>query len=222
MRSPFAPIHLLLFIISLALLLAFIHIGILTIAFEKLGLSQTTAFTLLFASLFGSAVNLPVFTVNAELPADAKYSPVKSGLLRHPVVPFSGKTVIAINFGGCVIPFGFSLYLLAFYPLSIPKVLLGIIIVTVISWLASRPIPGIGIGMPIFVAPFTAAGSALLLEPELSAPLAYISGTLGVLVGADLLRLNDVRKLGTPFASIGGAGTFDGIFITGIVAVLLA
>ncbi|MDP1549856.1 MAG: DUF1614 domain-containing protein, partial [Nitrosomonas sp.] len=28
--------------------------------------------------------------------------------------------------------------------------------------------------------------------------------------------------LGTPYASIGGAGTFDGIFITGIVAALLA
>ena len=62
----------------------------------------------------------------------------------------------------------------------------------------------------------------MLLNLEQSAPLAYISGTLGVLIGADLLRLGDIRKLGAPFASIGGAGTFDGIFITGIVAVLLA
>jgi len=28
--------------------------------------------------------------------------------------------------------------------------------------------------------------------------------------------------MGAPVASIGGAGTFDGIFMTGIVAVLLA
>ena len=76
--------------------------------------------------------------------------------------------------------------------------------------------------MPVFVAPFTAALTALLLAPEQSAPLAYICGTLGVLIGADILRLNDIRKIGTPMASIGGAGTFDGIFITGIVAVLLA
>jgi uncharacterized membrane protein len=76
--------------------------------------------------------------------------------------------------------------------------------------------------MPLFVAPFTAALTALLIAPENSAPLAYICGTMGVLLGADLLRLNDIRKIGTPVASIGGAGTFDGIFLTGIVAVLLA
>jgi uncharacterized membrane protein len=42
-----------------------------------------------------------------------------------------------------------------------------------------------------------------------------------VLIGADLLRLKDIRRMGTPVTSIGGAGTFDGIFMTGIVAVLL-
>jgi uncharacterized membrane protein len=42
------------------------------------------------------------------------------------------------------------------------------------------------------------------------------------LIGADLLNLDAVRGLGAPVASIGGAGTFDGIFLTGIMAVLLA
>ena len=45
---------------------------------------------------------------------------------------------------------------------------------------------------------------------------------LGVLIGADLMRMKDIRRIGTPIASIGGAGTFDGIFLTGIIAVLLA
>ena len=31
-----------------------------------------------------------------------------------------------------------------------------------------------------------------------------------------------IKKLGAPVASIGGAGTFDGIFFTGVLAVLLA
>jgi uncharacterized membrane protein len=52
--------------------------------------------------------------------------------------------------------------------------------------------------------------------------LAYISGSLGTLIGADLLNLNNIQGLGAPVASIGGAGTFDGIFVTGILAVLLA
>jgi uncharacterized membrane protein len=76
--------------------------------------------------------------------------------------------------------------------------------------------------MPVFVAPVSAALLALTLDASHSAPLAYIGGTMGVLIGADLLRLNDIRSLGSPFASIGGAGTFDGIFLSGIVAVLLA
>jgi uncharacterized membrane protein len=57
---------------------------------------------------------------------------------------------------------------------------------------------------------------------EDSAPLAYIAGSLGTLIGADLTNLSKVRGLGAPVASIGGAGTFDGIFLTGILAVLLA
>ncbi len=46
--------------------------------------------------------------------------------------------------------------------------------------------------------------------------------TLGSLIGADLLNLKKIPELGTPIASIGGAGTFDGIFLTGIISVLLA
>ncbi|WP_269319877.1 DUF1614 domain-containing protein [Nitrosococcus oceani] len=49
-----------------------------------------------------------------------------------------------------------------------------------------------------------------------------MAGTLEVLLGADILRLKDIRRIGTPITSIGGAGTFDGIFITSIIAALLA
>jgi uncharacterized membrane protein len=45
---------------------------------------------------------------------------------------------------------------------------------------------------------------------------------MGILVGADILKLNEIGKLGAPVASIGGAGTFDAIFLSGIIAVLLS
>jgi len=90
------------------------------------------------------------------------------------------------------------------------------------SYAFSRPIAGVGIGMPIFIAPLTAALVAAVMGTEQRAVLAYVGGTLGVLIGADVLRLGSIRQLGVPYASIGGAGTFDGIFISGIVAVLLA
>jgi uncharacterized membrane protein len=64
--------------------------------------------------------------------------------------------------------------------------------------------------------------TALLIARRGAAAVAYAGGSLGTLIGADLLNLGAVRGLGTPIASIGGAGTFDGIFLTGIVAVLLA
>jgi len=63
---------------------------------------------------------------------------------------------------------------------------------------------------------------AVLIAQHHAAALAYVGGSLGTLIGADLLNLGTVQRLGAPVASIGGAGTFDGIFLTGIMAVLLA
>jgi uncharacterized membrane protein len=99
---------------------------------------------------------------------------------------------------------------------------LCVVAVSAVAYAVSRPVRGLGIGMPILFAPLTAAIVAYVLAGESAAPLAYIGGTLGVLFGADLLRFRDIRKLGAPFASIGGAGSFDGIFISGLLAVLLA
>jgi uncharacterized membrane protein len=158
--------------------------------------------------------------VEAEEPEEPP--PPLPAWLEQLQVPFTGTTLIAVNVGGCIIPSLFSVYLLAHNPLPLGDVALAIGVVTLVCNRLSRPVPRMGIAMPMLVAPFTAALTALLINPVHAAPLAYVSGTLGVLIGADLLRLGDIRKLGAPHASIGGAGTFDGIFITGIVAVLLA
>jgi uncharacterized membrane protein len=79
-----------------------------------------------------------------------------------------------------------------------------------------------GIAIPVFIPPLAAAAVALILSRRQVAPLAYISGSLGTLIGADLLNLGRIQSLGTPIASIGGSGTFDGIFVTGLMAVLFA
>jgi uncharacterized membrane protein len=51
--------------------------------------------------------------------------------------------------------------------------------------------------------------------------VAYVGGTIGALVGADLLNLKKIPELGAPIVSIGGAGSFDGIFLTGLFSVVL-
>ena len=217
---PFSPFYFALLLAVLGLLAVFVQIGVLTLAFDKLGLSPNSATLLLFTSLFGSLINLPLFSIKAEGTPPPMPQLFRS-LLKLPPVAFTGKTVVAINVGGCLVPLAFSIYLLRHNPLNPLEVISAVAMVTAVCRMASRPVPGVGIGIPIFVAPLVAAIVSLLIDPQQSAPLAYISGTLGVLIGADLLRLGDIRKMGTPFASIGGAGTFDGIFLSGMVAVLL-
>lgn len=221
MPAPFSPLHLVLFITALTVLIAVVQFGLISVAFDKLGLSPYSAFLLLISSLIGSVINLPLFAIKSTPPKEMPPNPI-FGLLRPPMVEFTGTTKIAINVGGGLIPLVFSIYLLKHNPLPATDILLGVLSMTVIGFFISRPVYGIGIGMPVLIAPLCAALIAVMLNPEYSAPLAYISGTLGVLMGADIMRLKNIGDMGLPMASIGGAGTFDGIFLTGIVAVLLA
>src|SRR2546427_646154 len=72
------------------------------------------------------------------------------------------------------------------------------------------------------VRPRVAAGVALVVAFRRAPPVAYVAGSMGTLIGADLLNLDRIAELGAPVVSIGGAGTFDGVFLTGIIAGLLA
>jgi uncharacterized membrane protein len=67
-----------------------------------------------------------------------------------------------------------------------------------------------------------AALSAIILMPDFAPPLAFTAGVIGPLVGADLLHLDHMSRDTPGVASIGGAGTFDGIVLSGLVATLLA
>lgn len=221
MRTPFSAPQFLLLVLVLILLVIIIQVGAFTMALDKLGLSPHSAMLLLICTLVGSTINLPLFTIDAEEPSEETKQMIRGMLFGRPL-PFTGKTVVAVNVGGALIPASFSFYLMDSNQLPLTQAILAIVIVAAVCRIFSRPIAGLGIGIPVFVAPVSAALTALLLTPEHSAAMAYVCGTLGILIGADLLRLPDIGKLGAPMASIGGAGTFDGIFFTGIIAVLLA
>lgn len=217
-----SPKRLLIFVLAVAFLIGIVQVGLISIAFDKLGLSPESAYLLLLCTVAGSMINLPLFSLKADPAAPPRMPP---GLARWPffgLPPVTGKITVAVNVGGAVVPVAFSIYLMVHNPLNPFHIAAAVAAVTIISRKLSLPIPGMGIGIPMLAAPVTAAVVALILDPEQRAPLAYIGGTLGVLIGADLIRLKDLRGLGAPFASIGGAGTLDGVFITGLVAVLLA
>jgi uncharacterized membrane protein len=255
--------------IIFALVIALIELNILRYAYERMGVSRQYVFLLLFASLAGSYVNIPIYHLPPEEVERDKVVVDRFGFIRY-VVPSVEKwpgTVVAVNLGGAVIPTLLSFYLIVRNKLFFRGVIGVAIVAIIVHWLA-YPVKGVGIAVPIFIPPIAAALVAVLLaqihipEPlaqrgtvpfssgsqspyaspapvdetegqpgeghrggplqSVAPALAYVIGSLGTLIGADLLNLGNIQGLGAPIASIGGAGTFDGIFLTGILAVLLA
>jgi uncharacterized membrane protein len=209
------------FAILVGIFIAVLLLQTVRFAYTSLGIGSGTALLLLFASLIGSVFNIPI----AQLPPGRVVSDQIVDFFgmqyEVPVVTHWQGTVIAVNVGGAVIPTLLSFYLLFKRDLWVKGVIAVAIVALVLHWLAN-PVPGLGIAVPVFVPVVTTAAVALLLSRRDAAPLAYIAGSLGTLIGADLTNLDKVRGLGAPVASIGGAGTFDGIFLTSILAVLIA
>jgi uncharacterized membrane protein len=201
-------------------------------ALARLHLSSTMASLAVLGILLGSFVNIPVHRFTRET---AQPAPVLSAFgiwspethldrLRH-------ETVIAVNLGGCIIPLLLAVWQLVHlvgvggWPLTALAVIAWINIV--VCYRASRPIAGVGIAMPGFLSPLCAVGLTwvLMYGGQYSAeraPVAFIAGVAGPLVGADLLRLRDITRVSVGMLSIGGAGTFDGIVLSGVLAALLA
>jgi uncharacterized membrane protein len=202
--------------------IAMLQVHIFEVAFAKLGLTPETTLLLLIGTLVGSGINLPLFNLRIKQTGDFAATPEQRAFweLFRPVK--EGKVVIAVNVGGCIIPLGLCLYFISLHLFDPVKLLISLPAITALSYKFSRVLPGVGVGLPMFMAPLASASLALILDPEHAAHLAYISGVLGVLIGADLLRLKNISELGAPIAVIGGAGTFDGIFLTGIIAAILA
>lgn len=199
-----------------------VQIEVLEVAFSKLGLTPESSLMILLGTLIGSGVNLPIYALKAKITGHFVESPGKAPTWEIYQPIREGKIVIAINVGGCLIPLGLCLFFFSQQALEPIRLVLAILTLAVLSYKISQPIPGRGVAMPIFIAPLVAAALALTLDPAHAAQFAYICGVLGVLLGADILHLKDISGLGSPIASIGGAGTFDGIFLTGIIAALLA
>jgi len=209
-------------LVGVFLILFFLLIlGALRRAYLNLGVSSTTAMLLLLASLVGSYFNIPIAELSQERVLSDQVIDFFGMQYTVPVVEHWPGTVIAVNVGGAVIPTLMSLYLLVARQMWLKGLIAIAIVAIVLHWLAN-PVPGVGIAVPVFLPALITAVVAWILSRENAAPLAYVAGSMGTLIGADLTNLDKVRGLGAPVASIGGAGTFDGIFLTGILAVLLA
>jgi len=190
------PILLLLGLALLLVVFVFVvELRILRYAYRKIGVPPRYMFAVLMLTLLGSYVNLPLYSV--------------------------GRSVVAINVGGALVPILVSLYLF-FRTRLYGRMLIGTAIVAVIVHALARIVPGVGIAVPMLIPPLTAAAVGLVLSFRRAPPVAYVAGSMGAQIGADITNLHRVTEIGARVVAIGGAGTFDGVFLTGIIAGLLA
>jgi uncharacterized membrane protein len=219
--NPVTPVLFLLLLGLLGLLVLLIEVRVLAYAYRKIGIRPRYVFAVLLASLVGSHVNIPVYALRVERLLPPQAISVFGRTYVVPPAVEQGTTVVAINVGGALIPILVSLYLIARLRMY-GRMLIGTAVVAVVTHGLAEIVPGVGIAVPIFVPPIVAAAVALVLAFRRAPPVAYVAGSLGTLIGADLLNLGRIAALGAPVVSIGGAGTFDGVFLTGIIAGLLA
>ncbi len=201
-------------------------------ALENLHLTRTQALLVLFGLLFGSVINLPV----ARYPLDEEVIVPVFETFGWEVSPrfrrLRREMIVAVNVGGCVVPVLLAIRLLRIV-VDVPgsRAIIVLCIATTanvaVCYRMARPIPKLGIALPFPFLPALVAISAAWIGlgssefDTVRAPVAFIAGIAGPLVGADLLHWKDFKSIGAGMVSIGGAGTLDGIVLTGLLAAVL-
>ena len=198
------------------------------IAFLNLGIPLWLVILIIPGSLLGSVVNIPLYTIESDpAPCTDETHVAYYGVnyqVFQPECP--GETQISINLGGAIIPILVSGYLVVVNPTAIIQFMIAVTIVGLVVHRVARLEPNVGIltpgFLPALVAVFVTIAMITIIPGSYNGyALAYVSGTLGTLIGADISNLGKLSSLRTGKASIGGAGTWDGVFLTGILAVFL-
>lgn len=218
--NPLTFLFIILFFFFIVFFFIMVQINIIALAFTSIGIPPEYVFSALFFTLVGSFINIPV----KRIPQESMFADSRVDFFgfRYVIPVWKKKeTILAVNVGGAVIPVLISIYLL-FKTGIWARAGIATAMMALFTYKLARPVRGVGIAMPAFLPPLAAALIAVIIGSGYVPVVAYISGTVGTLIGADLLNLEKIKDLGAPVASIGGAGTFDGIFLNGVLAVLLA
>ena len=182
----------------MAVLFPFVFGELMLASLSKLHLSPSTALTLVIAIFVGGLVNIPVKSVVNDRDVVSRPLAVYGLADLWPQLQrVRRETIIAVNVGGCLIPVGLVVYeiiqLATFNPPSLFAVAVGCVVNSLVCYFIARPVTGIGIVMPGVISPIIAASVALLLAPDVAAPVAFAIGVIGPLVGADLMHLKDIE-----------------------------
>lgn len=212
-------------LLLLLILWPFILMDFMLIGLYKLGIPPLIGLGIIFCILLGSLINIPLKRIKtiSKVPTDLRPLFGFNSWFPRQILQ-EKQLIIAVNVGGCVVPSVLALYQLArlFSAEMILMPVIAVIINVIICYRLSEIKVGVGILLPAYVPGVVAALCGLILTPENPPAVAFCAGILGPLIGADFLRLKQIIALSSGTASIGGAGTFDGIVISGFVALLLS
>jgi len=127
-------------------------------AFTKIGFTWGQALFVLLASLLGSGINIPVTNMQCSTPmVTERYVRAFGVAYRIPVVEnVNCNTILAVNFGGAVIPVMISIGLLYRFPASLLYALAGIALVAIVINRVAKPVKGLGIVTPALLPPLVA------------------------------------------------------------------
>lgn len=223
---PFGCLPLLL-LVGLVILFPLFLANAVIVALGKLGLSPSLSIFVAVSIFIGGMINIPVRRIpREELIETHPIGLFGFGRFFPQMVRRRTYTVIAVNVGGCIIPCFLVIYellrLAGVGAIAVALALVAAGINIAICYRLARPVPNVGIALPAFVPALAAAACGLLFMHEQAPLIAFTAGVLGPLVGADILHIRDIEGISTGVASIGGAGTFDGIVLSGLIATLLA
>ena len=213
------------FLLLLFILWPFFLMEFMLLGLYKLGISPFIGLGIIFCILLGSLINIPLKRIKtvSKVPTDLRPLFGLTSWFPRQILQ-KKELIIAVNVGGCVVPSVLALYQLArlFNAGMIVMPVIVIIMNVIICYRLSEIKTDVGILLPAYVPGVMAALCGLILTPENPPAVAFCAGILGPLIGADLLRLKQIIALSSGTASIGGAGTFDGIVISGFIALLLS
>jgi uncharacterized membrane protein len=213
------------------LLLASLLLLLLVFGFETVGFKLSEALLIFIGSTVLFLTSFPSILLYFRGSLGFGIIDVPLGvLLFHDFLTVGPRNELAIGFdlAGFLIPFFISLKMIIDHRSPIRASLIGVSVIAIFSYLSSGYLAGEGVIIQNIYAIAIAAsivGIALAKKQWASVgPIAYVSGSLGVLLGADVVRIGNILSYnpsGFAFASIGGAGVFDAIFLVGVLAVTI-
>lgn len=229
----------LLFMVALFFLFIFLPVSIVAEAFSKLGLTSAQGVLMFIAILVGRTVNFPFFTsermVIVSKPQTFNYTMNASGQpmqVEQDTANEVKKQVFLVNLGGCILPLLLCLtFLIRLHMNGQAEGVYGYIGFAMLMvaggcYVMAKADPFTGLRVPLFMPALMTFVSVFFFVPEPLRPVAaYVAGTMGTILGGNIVPLLTPRvrnAVGTPEVAIGGAGTFGGVFVAGVLAVLLA